>query len=140
VLVRNEISTNLSTNIATTITQKIERSGGFLAACLERIEPLISAITNGRRDALESKLILDLNEAQTIFGIERDILLTAMVNHDLPSSFSDKGYRIKYKDLEQFVDRYYYTKNPFLGSYCPKPLTNSKSQMPSSCGKNDRGK
>lgn len=68
---------------------------------------------------MNSTKLLDLNEAQTIFGIDRDILLTAMVNHKLPSSFTDNGHRIKYKDLEQFVDRYFYKKNPLLGSYSP---------------------
>jgi hypothetical protein len=121
VLIRDEVTANLCVSVRMTIAQKIERSGGLLAAWLELIEPLISALINHpHRGILKSKLLLDLNQAQTIFGIDRDILLTAMVNHELPSFFTAKGHRIKYKDLEQFVDRHYYRKNSILDSYCPK--------------------
>jgi hypothetical protein len=114
VLVRDEITANLCASVRITTTQKIKRSGGLLATCLELIEPLVSAV-NDRRGIPKSRLLLDLNEAQTIFGIDRDILLTAMVNHELPSSFTNQGHRIKYKDLERFVDRYYYQKKSNVG-------------------------
>jgi hypothetical protein len=142
VLIQDEVTANPGVNVRATIARKIERSGGLLAACLELMEPLVSAVTNIRDSGVvKTKLLLDLNEAQRIFGIDRDILLTAMVNHELPSSFTDNGYRIKYKDLEQFVDRYYYRKNSLLGSYCPvNYLTNSHPQMPSSCDQDYRGK
>lgn len=118
-LVKDEIAANRCANIST--SDRPHPHGGLLAACLELITLLISTVTaKYRGGVMKSKTVLDLNEAQTIFGIDRDILLTAMVNHELPSSFTANGHRIKYKDLEQFVDRYYYQKNPILGNYCPK--------------------
>lgn len=63
---------------------------------------------------------LDLDAAAQLFGIEREILLAAIVDRQLPSAFSDSGYCIAYQDLEQFVDRYFYRKNIISGHYLPK--------------------
>jgi hypothetical protein len=118
VFVRNKVGADLVTGIQATANRSIEPSGNLLTNWVGTVESLISSSL--LKYGNSSKTVLNLNEAETIFGIDRDILLTAMVNHQLPSSFSDKGYQIKYKDLEQFVDRYFYSKNLVSGSYFPK--------------------
>jgi hypothetical protein len=121
VFLRNKVSADLSTGIHTTANRSIEPSGNLLTNWAGIVESLItSSICPILKYKVSAKTVVDLHEAETIFGIDRDILLTAMVNHQLPSSFSDKGYQIKYQDLEQFVDRYFYRKNLVSGSYVPK--------------------
>jgi hypothetical protein len=92
---------------------------GLIAAGVELLQPLISILKN-EGTVINSKKLLTLYEAETIAQIDREILLQAILNKDLLSSRTARGYGIKYKDLEQFIDRYYYTKNPMLGSYRPK--------------------
>jgi hypothetical protein len=121
VLVRNKVGADLLSGIHPISDRAVEHSDNFLTHCVGTIESLIAgSIVPLFKCKSSAKTVLDLNEAERIFGIDRDILLTAMVNHQLPSSFSDKGHQIKYKDLEQFVDCYFYRKNLVSGSYVPK--------------------
>ena len=53
---------------------------------------------------LRSKLLLTLDEAQTITGLSREILQEAIKNGELPSKIMGKSYRIKQKDLERYID------------------------------------
>jgi excisionase family DNA binding protein len=53
---------------------------------------------------LRSKLLLTLDEAQTITGLSREILQDAIKNGELPSKIMGKSYRIKQKDLERYID------------------------------------
>jgi excisionase family DNA binding protein len=53
---------------------------------------------------LRSKLLLTLDEAQTITGLSREILQDAIKNGEIPSKIMGKSYRIKQKDLERYID------------------------------------
>jgi excisionase family DNA binding protein len=53
---------------------------------------------------LRSKLLLTLDEAQTITGLSREILIDAIKNGEIPSKIMGKSYRIKQKDLERYID------------------------------------
>ncbi len=53
---------------------------------------------------LRSKLLLTLDEAQTITGLSREILQDAIKKGELPSKIMGKSYRIKQKDLERYID------------------------------------
>jgi hypothetical protein len=144
VLIQNKVAANLDPSLTTHTTRSILRRVGLLAnACLGMVEPSIGAIVAKlfRHQTIDSKLIFDLEQAATMFSIDRQILLTAIANHQLPASFTDDRHYIKYKDLERFLDAYYYQKNPMLGTYCPKLADpNPPSELPSSDGKDDRGK
>ena len=52
---------------------------------------------------LRSKLLLTLNEAQTITGLSRDSLMEAIDNGELPSKIIGKARRIKTQDLERYI-------------------------------------
>lgn len=52
---------------------------------------------------LRSKLLLTLDEAQTITGLSRDILQDAIKNGQLPSKMMGKAHRIKTQDLERYI-------------------------------------
>jgi excisionase family DNA binding protein len=52
---------------------------------------------------LRSKLLLTIDEAQTITGLSRDLLLEAIKNGELPSKIMGKAYRIKTQDLERYI-------------------------------------
>ena len=52
---------------------------------------------------LRSKLLLTLDEAQTITGLSREILQEAIKNGELPSKIMGKAYRIKTQDLERYI-------------------------------------
>jgi hypothetical protein len=144
VLIQNKVATNLDPSLTTHTTRSIFQRVGLLAnACLGMVEPSIGAVTAKffRHQRIDSKLIFDLEQAETMFSIDRQILLTAIANHQLPAAFTDDRHYIKYKDLERFLDAYYYQKNPLLGTYCPKLADpNPPSELPSSDGKDDRGK
>lgn len=118
-LVDDEVTANLRASSRTTTAQKIPHLNSILAACFKPIDLLISSIVDRRHGIVRSKKLLDLNEAQTLFGIDRDILLTAIANNELSACFKNNKYLIKYKDLEQFVDRYFYHKDSLLGGYSP---------------------
>jgi hypothetical protein len=108
-------------NFAPQTTHPILRRMGVLAnSCLKLVEPPLMTVAAKLfgRNTLDSKSIFDLEQAETMMGIDRQILLTAIANHQLPASLTADRYYIKYKDLERFVDRYYYQKNPILGTYC----------------------
>jgi hypothetical protein len=113
----------LERNFATQTTQTIVRELGLLVnSCLKLVEPSLSATAKlVGKNTLDSKSIFDLEQAAAMTGIDRQILLTAIVNHQLPASLTEDRYYIQYKDLEQFVDRYYYQKHPILGTYCIRP-------------------
>ena len=52
---------------------------------------------------LRSKLLLTLDEAQTITGLSRDILQDAIKAGQLPSKMMGKAHRIKTQDLERYI-------------------------------------
>lgn len=143
-LIENKVDSNLDPSVTTHTTRSIFQRVGLLAnACLGLVEPSIGAVTAKLfcHQKIDSKLIFDLEQAEKMFSIDRQILLTAIANHQLPASFTDDRHYIKYKDLERFLDAYYYQKNPLLGTYCPKLVqANPQSEMPSSSSKDDRGK
>ena len=53
---------------------------------------------------LQEKLLFTLSEARVMTGLSRQILLEAIKEGRLPSQILGKAYRIKAKDLEQFID------------------------------------
>lgn len=118
--IRDRVMSKLERNFATKTTQTIARRLGLLAnSCLKLVEPSLSVTARlFGKYTLDSKSIFDLEQAEAMMGIDRQILLTAITNHQLPASFAEDRHFIKYKDLEQFVDRYYYQKNPIMGTYC----------------------
>jgi excisionase family DNA binding protein len=86
-------------------------SGGFLAPITVLVERLISALTDRESSnskttpaMLRGKLLLNLEEAQIITGLSREILMTAIRTGQLPSQIMGKAYRIKHKDLERYID------------------------------------
>ena len=52
---------------------------------------------------LRSKLLLTLDEAQTITGLSREILQDAIKNGELPSKMMGKAHRVKTQDLERYI-------------------------------------
>ena len=118
-LVDDEVAASLRASNHKTTARKIPHQSGILSACFKSIELLISSVTARRHGMVKSKMLLDLNEAQNLFGLDRDILLTAIANNELSACFKNNKYLIKYKDLEQFVDRYFYRKDSLLGGYSP---------------------
>jgi hypothetical protein len=120
VSIRDRVMPKLERNFATPTAQTIVRRLGLLAnSCLKLVEPSLSVTAKlFGKYTLDSKSVFDLEQAEAMMGIDRQILLTAIVNHQLPASLAADRYYIKYQDLERFVDRYYYQKNPILGTYC----------------------
>lgn len=82
--------------------------GTLIAPLGAWLSKLTNAIDNhGARvttTELRSKLLLTLEEAQTITGLSRDILQEAIKNGKIPSKIMGKSYRIKQKDLERYID------------------------------------
>ena len=85
--------------------------GGLLAPFQELTERLITALSehderrgNVTPEMLRGKLLFTLKEAQIITGLSREILMEAIRGGQLPSQIMGKAYRIKAKDLEQFID------------------------------------
>jgi hypothetical protein len=82
----------------------------FLVLCARSVGNLISTLTykNTSKIApamLKGKLLLNLDEAQILSGLNQTILMNAIKNHELPFQLISKTYHVKSKDLEQFVDR-----------------------------------
>ena len=75
--------------------------GAWLGTLTRAIDNHGSRITTTE---LRSKLLLTLDEAQTITGLSREILQEAIKNEELPSKIMGKSYRIKQKDLERYID------------------------------------
>ncbi len=124
--IRNQFAPKPARNFVTHATQAIVQRVGLLAnSCLKLVEPSLVTVTAKLfgKYTLDSKSIFDLEQAERIVGIDRQILLTAIANHQLPACLTQDRYYIKYKDLERFVDRYYYQKNPILGTYCVRSPT-----------------
>jgi hypothetical protein len=88
----------------------------LFAPCQQLVRSLVSSSVNGAA----AGDYLDLRQAEQLFGIDREILLAATIDRQLPSTLTDSGCQIAYRDLERFVDRYFYSKNPISGSYLPK--------------------
>ncbi len=53
---------------------------------------------------LQEKLLFTLSEARVMTGLSRQILMEAIKEGRLPFQIVGKAYRIKVKDLEQFID------------------------------------
>ncbi len=105
-------------NLDVTITATEPKiASGLLVTWIEVVKLIISDLANGDR----SRQYLSLEEAQNISGIDREVLLAAMVNCQLPSIFSNNTHRINYKNLEQFTDSYYY-RTSSTGYYYPHSL------------------
>jgi excisionase family DNA binding protein len=74
--------------------------GAWLGSLTRAIDNHGSRITTTE---LRSKLLLTLDEAQTITGLSREILQEAIKNGELPSKIMGKAYRIKTQDLERYI-------------------------------------
>ena len=74
---------------------------GLFSNLTRAIDNLGSRVT---ATELRSKLLLTLDEDQTITGLSREILQDAIKNGELPSKIMGKSYRIKQKDLERYID------------------------------------
>ena len=99
--------------LATTTSDMVSSRGvgGLLAPFQELTERLIFALSDHEDrkekitpDKLRGKLLLTLTEAQIMTGLSREMLIQAVKDERLPSQIIGKAYRIKTKDLEQFID------------------------------------
>ena len=86
--------------------------GGLLTSLQELTERLILALSERNETSsqvtpamLQGKLLLTLSEVQLLTGLSREILINAIKDGQLPSQIVGKAYRIKMKDLEQFIDK-----------------------------------
>lgn len=52
---------------------------------------------------LQGKILVNLNEAQIITGLSRDILMSAIKSGELESRIMGKSYRIKRVELDRYV-------------------------------------
>ena len=99
---RSELShTQQSESIPLGIGTLIAPLGAWLENLTRAIDNHGSRVTTTE---LRSKLLLTLDEAQTITGLSREILQDAIKNGELPSKIMGKSYRIKQKDLERYID------------------------------------
>lgn len=121
-LSQHKVTAKQNTTCSNATAQQHERGSSLLATCRELLDLSIEAVSAklSGTNSSDTRLIFDLDRAAEIFGVDRQILLIAIVNYQLPAAFSDDRYFIKYKDLEKFLDCYYYTKNPMFGTYCPR--------------------
>ncbi len=102
----------LPTTTTDTASEKLSGGvGGLLAPFQELIERLILTLSEREPVAakvtpamLQGKLLFTLSEARVMTGLSRQILLEAIKEGRLPSQILGKAYRIKAKDLEQFID------------------------------------
>lgn len=102
----------LATTTSDTLSQNPSRVvGGSPNPSQELTEGLISALSRMMSvsdkltpDKLRGKLLLTLAEAQIMTGLSRDMLTAAIKDERLPAQIMGKAYRIKAKDLEEFVD------------------------------------
>jgi excisionase family DNA binding protein len=108
---QNQIVRTLQTQLELANPQQPETTfgiGALIAPLGALFGNLTRAIDNhGSRvttTELRSKLLLTLDEAQTITGLSREILQDAIKNGELPSKIMGKSYRIKQKDLERYID------------------------------------
>ncbi len=76
---------------------------------MKLLEALFCALNNPINDSritateIRSKLLLTLDEAQIITRLSRERLIAAIKDGKLPSKMIDEIYRIKTKDLEQYI-------------------------------------
>lgn len=99
----------------TTLDKNLARSsgvvGGLLNPLQELMERMLSALSarDESKDKLtpaqlQGKLLLKLSEVQVLTGLSREILMDAIKEGYLPAQIIGKAYRIKFKDLEKFID------------------------------------
>lgn len=85
--------------------------GGLLNPLQELMERLI-LVLSARDESkakltpvqLQGKLLLKLSEVQVLTGLSREILMDSIKDGSLPAQMIGKAYRIKFKDLEKFID------------------------------------
>ena len=85
--------------------------GGVLASLQELTGKLVLVLSERYEKSgkmtpsmLQGKLLFTLSEAQIMTGLSRQILMEAIKDGRLSSQIIGKGYRIKAKDLEEFID------------------------------------
>jgi hypothetical protein len=85
--------------------------GGLFTPFQRLIERLILAL-NTRDDfrqkitpaQLQGKLLLKISEVQVLTGLSREFLIESIKDESLKAQIIGKAYRVKFKDLERFID------------------------------------
>ena len=90
--------------------QIAQTSGGFLAPIITPFRDFSERLFSFPF-FLQGKILVNLNEAQIITGLSREILMTAIKNGELESRIMGRAYRIKRKELDRYIDNLW-TENP----------------------------
>jgi excisionase family DNA binding protein len=100
-----------STNIATTnvgLSGLVEK---FILPLSDRLQQLTSAIQSLQAVPasqpvvpIENKLLLTLKEVQALTGLSRETLREAISDNDLKAQIVGKAWRVKRKDLEEYIE------------------------------------
>ena len=80
-----------------------QTSGGFLAPIITPFRDFSERLFSFPF-LLQGKTLVNLNEAQIITGLSRDILMSAIKSGELEARIMGKAYRIKRKELDRFID------------------------------------
>ena len=86
-----------------------EVSGFGEIGVIEKLSGIIEALL-GKGDSqplvpIADKLLLTIAEAQALTGLSREFLRDAITSGDLKAKLIGKGWRVKRKDLEEYVDQ-----------------------------------
>ena len=80
-----------------------QTSGGFLAPLIAPFRDFSERLFSSPA-LLQGKTLVNLNEAQIITGLSREILMTAIKSGELEARIMGKAYRIKRKELDRYID------------------------------------
>jgi excisionase family DNA binding protein len=83
--------------------QIAQNSGGFLAPLIAPFRDFSERFFSSPA-LLQGKTLVNLNEAQIITGLSREILMTAIKSGELEARIMGKAYRIKRKELDRYID------------------------------------
>jgi len=75
---------------------------------IQAFETIASSLNNQKQindlNICEKKLLLTLEEVKLLTGLSKELLRTAIKEGKLKAKIIGKGWRIKRKDLEQYID------------------------------------
>ncbi len=100
---RDIISDSTPDSLEIVVGGTVAPGGGFLAPLIRPFSDFAERLFSSPA-LLQGKILLNLNEAQVITGLSKNILMTAIKNGELESQIMGKAYRIKRKELDRYVD------------------------------------
>ncbi|GFE72114.1 helix-turn-helix domain-containing protein [Chroococcus sp. FPU101] len=77
---------------------------GQLQQLTEAIQSLKTLSTAKPTVGIENKLLLTLREVQALTGLSRETLREAIASHQLKAQIVGKAWRVKRKDLEEYIE------------------------------------